>query len=116
MTRRKIYVGGTLEDAARRVAEAWNKAARGEAVEPEDNVTFVSWSALSTVMTDRRHELLRHLHRAPAPSLRSLARDLGRDYKRVHADVAALAAVGLIRRDGRTLRADYSAIETRIML
>lgn len=116
MVKRKIYVGGTLEDAAGRVAEIWNKAARGEAVEPEGNVTFVSWSALSKVMTDRRHELLRHLHRTPALSLRSLARDLGRDYKRVHEDVAALTAVGLIRREGRTLPADYSAIETRITL
>lgn len=67
-------------------------------------------------MTDRRHELLRHPHRAPAPSLRSLARDLGRNYKRVHEDVAALAAVGLIQRDGRTLRADCNTIETRITL
>lgn len=42
MAKRTIYVGGTLEDAAKRVAEIWRKAARGEAVEPEDNVTFVS--------------------------------------------------------------------------
>lgn len=116
MVNRRIYVGGTLEDAAKRVADIWNKAARGEVVEAEDNITFLSWSALSKVMTDRRHELLRHLHRTPAPSLRSLARELGRDYKRVHADVTALAAIGLIQRDGRSLRADYSAIEARITL
>jgi len=41
--------------------------ARGEAVEPQDNVTFVSWSGLAAVMTDKRHEILRHLRRHPAP-------------------------------------------------
>src|SRR5690606_41303388 len=65
----------------------------GEAVEAEDNVTFTSRSALASVMSDKRHELLKHLHRHPAPSLRALARELGRDYKRVYEDVAALASV-----------------------
>lgn len=76
MTKRNIFVSHTaLDDAAKRFAEVWKKAERGEAVEPEDNVSFVSWSALSAVMTDKRHELLRHLHRNPAPSMRALARD-----------------------------------------
>ncbi len=111
-----IYVGGSLEDAARRVADAWHRAERGEAVEPQDNVTFLSWSALASVMTDRRHELLRYLHQHPADSIRALARDLGRDYKRVYEDVRALTAVGLIERDGDTLRADYDEIDAKITL
>jgi hypothetical protein len=40
MTRRRIIIGGGLEEAAGRVAEAWHRAERGETVEPEDNVTF----------------------------------------------------------------------------
>jgi hypothetical protein len=40
MTKRRIIIGGTLGEAAKRVAEAWNRAERGETVEPEDNVTF----------------------------------------------------------------------------
>jgi predicted transcriptional regulator len=112
--KKSIHVGGGLREAARRVATAWHRAARGEKVTSQDNVTFVSWSALAAVMTDKRHELLRHLHREPAPSIRALARALGRDYKRVHADVAALAAVGLVeQRDGR-LRADYDEIQAVI--
>lgn len=63
MTKRTLIVGGDLEQAARRVAKAWHRAERGETVEPEDNVTFVSWSALASVMSDKRHELLEHLHR-----------------------------------------------------
>jgi predicted transcriptional regulator len=112
--KKRIRVGGGLREAAQRVATAWRRAARGERVKPQDNVTFASWSALAAVMTDKRHELLRHLHREPAPSIRALARALGRDYKRVHADVEALTAVGLVElRDGH-LRADYDEIQAVI--
>ncbi len=116
MTKRNIIVGGTLEDAARRVAEAWRRAQRDEAAEAEDNVTFVSWSGLASVMTDKRHEILRHLHQRAAPSVRALARELGRDYKRVHADVAALESVGLVERGADGLHADYDEIRTVIAL
>lgn len=67
-------------------------------------------------MTDRRYELLRHLHSHPAPSIRALARDLGRDFKRVHADVVALEAIGLIERDEGMLRADYDEIRAAILI
>lgn len=114
--RKNIHVGGTLADAAKRVATVWNRASRGERVRATDTVTFVSWSALASVMTDKRHELLKHLHQHPAASIRGLARSLGRDYKRVHEDVSALAEVGLVERDGESLHADYSEIRTVIAL
>ena len=116
MTKRTIIVGGGLEEAARRVAEAWRRDERGETVEPEENVTFTSWSALASVMSDKRHELLKHLHRHPARSLRALARELGRDDKRVYEDVAALASVGLVERGEDGLYADYDEIRTVITL
>jgi hypothetical protein len=76
--KKTIIVGGSLKDAGARVADAWRRAERGEPVEPEDHVTFVSWSALASRMTDKRYELLRRLHRQPAVSVRALARDIGR--------------------------------------
>ncbi len=112
-----ITVGGSLDDAAERVIEALNRVECGEHVEPQDNVTFVSWSALAAVMTDKRYELLRHLHVRPAASIRGLARDLGRDYKRVHADLAALAAVGLVEHDESGVwRVEWEEIHTTIRL
>lgn len=116
MTKRTIIVGGSLEEAARRVAEAWHRAEGGEPVEVEENVTFASWSALASAMSDKRYELLKHLHRHSAPSLRALARELGRDYKRVYEDVAVLESVGLVERDQDGLRADYDEIRTVIAL
>ena len=114
--KKQVIVGGSLEAAAARVADAWHRAERGDKVEAQDNVTFLSWSALASQMTDKRYELLRHLHRRPAASIRALARDLGRDFKRVYEDVAALAAIGLIEREGRMLRADYDEIRASIFL
>ena len=112
--KKQVIVGGSLEEAAARVASAWRRAERGERVKPEDNVTFVSWSALASHLSDKRYELLRHLHRHPATSIR--ARGLGRDFKRVHQDVKALEAIGLVERHGDVLTADYNEIRASIRL
>ena len=114
--KKQVLVGGTLRDAGRRFIDAWNRAERGEVVEPEDNVTFVSWAALSAVMTQKRYELLRHLHLHPAASIRALSRDVGRDFKRGHEDVTALESIGLIERADGQLRADYDMINTSIFM
>src|SRR6266576_593105 len=58
-----------------------------------------------------RLELLRHVHRHPSRSIRALAIALGRDYRRVHQDVEALAKAGLPDRDVRGLRADYETLK-----
>lgn len=115
--KKQLFVGGTLRDAAARIKEAVRQTEAGSVPEVQDNITFLSWSALAAVMTDKRHALLRHLHRQPAISIRALARDLGRDYKRVHADVTALMAVGLVERDEKGgLHADYGRIDATILL
>ena len=114
--KKQIFVGGSLKDAATRVGDAWHRAERGEEIAVEDNLTFLSWSSLSSSLTDKRYELLRRLHQHPASSIRALARDLGRDVKRVHEDVTALERIGLIDRDGTALRADYSEIRTSILI
>ena len=114
--KRKMHVGGSLGEAAGRVAEAWHRAERGQKVVPQDTVTFLSWSALASVMTDKRHELLRYLRLHPTQGIRALSRALGRDYKRVHEDVRALMAVGLVENDEGTLRADYDEIQASIKM
>jgi predicted transcriptional regulator len=114
---KQVIVGGTLKEAAARAAAAWKRAEQGEIFEAEDTVTFASWSALSAVMTDKRHELLRHLHANPAKSIRELSRSVGRDFKRVHEDVTALERVGLIERgENGSLVAEYSQIQATILI
>jgi len=114
--KKRVYVGASLREAGRRVVNAWHRAEQGKKVTPQDSITFVSWSALASVMTDKRHELLRHLHKHPAAGIRALARALGRDYKRVYEDVQALTAVGLVENDGGILRADYQEIQASIKM
>ena len=88
-----------LELAAAEVLTAWKAAEAGQPREPTDRLYFVSWEALCSVLTPKRYELLRHLSAAPAVSIRALARDLGRDIRRIHEDVVALEQLGLIERD-----------------
>jgi predicted transcriptional regulator len=65
----------------------------------ERHLGFETFETFSRVMTRRRLELLRHVHRHPARSIRALAMALGRDYRRVHQDVEALVQAGLLDRD-----------------
>jgi predicted transcriptional regulator len=109
----EIHVEESTEAMARRFIDAWHRAERGEAIE-EHHLSFESWAGLASVLTPRRLELLRHLRRHPAASIAELARALGRDYKRVHVDVEALAAAGLIDRTPAGLRTDYGEIRATI--
>lgn len=112
----KITVGGAIEQAAsHRFLDAWKRAENGE-VFSEHHLAFESWDALARVLTTKRMELLRYVHRHPVSSVRALAKALGRDYSNVHADVQALSAAGLLEIAKGGLRADYDAIETRIAI
>ena len=112
----KVIVGRTAASMATDFLAAWKRAERGEAAAPQRIVSFESWEALSAVMTSERYRLLRHLHAHPEHSVSALARSLGRQYRRVHADVTALEGAGLIERvDGEVrVLADSIAAEIRL--
>jgi predicted transcriptional regulator len=111
----KIIVGGAVEDDGGAFVDAWRRSERGEAVH-ERVLAFESWEGLARVITGERYRLLRHLHAHPEPSVSALARALGRQYRRVHADVAALEQVGLIARDDGVVRAMADRIGVEIRL
>lgn len=117
MSKLKIHVGDSLEVIGERVKDAVRRDRRGERVR-EFHLTFDSFETLAKVLTPRRLELLRHVHRRPAASIRALAQALGRDYRRVHDDVEALTEAGLLERAdaGTGVSAPFDAIETRIAL
>jgi predicted transcriptional regulator len=79
-------------------------------------LSFESWEGLAKVMTGERYRLLRHLHIRAEPSVSALARALGRQYRRVHADVAALEKVGLLDRSEGMVRAAVDRIDASIRL
>ena len=115
MTKLDVHVGGSFRESKQRILGAVARAVKGETVN-EDHVTFASWDALARVMTSKRFEMLRHLHKNPEINVAALARSLGRDYKRVHEDVDVLLEAGLIERDNGTFRAQYDEIRTLIAL
>ncbi len=94
----EVEVGRTLDDVGAEFIAAWKAAEAGQPVAGDDRLVFRDWAALCTVLTPRRYDLLRHLRRAPATGVRALARALDRDIRRVHADVVALADLGLVTR------------------
>lgn len=115
MTDTRIIVGGDTNDDAAAFLAAWHRAERGEVAE-ERVLAFESWETLASVLTGERYRLLRHVHAHPEPSVSALARALGRQYRRVHADVAALEDAGLIDRASGTVRATADTIRAEIAL
>jgi predicted transcriptional regulator len=116
MSNVKVTVGGAMEkDATRRFVKAWKRAERGESFQ-ERHLAFESWDALARVLSGKRLELLRHVHRHKVGSVRALAKALSRDYSNVHADVQALADAGLLEISDDGVRADYDVIETKIAM
>ena len=111
----RIIVGGDLGDDAAAFLDAWHRAERGEAVS-ERVLAFESWEGLARVLTGERYRLLRHVHAHPESSVSALARSLGRQYRRVHADVAALERVGLLDRTQGGVRATADSINAEIRL
>src|ERR1700728_3703902 len=102
----KVTVGGPMEDeASRRFIGAWRRAEHGETFQ-ERHLAFENWDALARVLTGKRMELLRYVHRHNTTSVRALAKALGRDYSNVHADVQALTEAGLLDATDGGVRAD----------
>ena len=106
----QVHVGETMEDVGARFVEAWHRMEGGEEVN-EKHVSFADWETMVRVLSPKRLELLRHVHQSPARNIRVLAFALGRNYRRVHEDVGALEAAGLLDRDKEGLRAEYDAFD-----
>jgi predicted transcriptional regulator len=109
----RIHVGESMEHVGARFIDAWHRMERGEEVN-EKHVSFANWDTMVRVLSPKRIELLRHVHQHPAKNIRDLAKALGRDYRRVHEDVEALEAAGLLDRGKEGVRADYDAFDVRM--
>jgi predicted transcriptional regulator len=109
-----IHVGGSFADDARRILAATQRAEAGEPVEPEAHISFQDWETFFRILTPTRIALLRHVHAHGAPSVRALSQAIGRDYRRVHGDVEAMVAAGLIERRGTALATEWDGSDADI--
>jgi predicted transcriptional regulator len=115
MTKRRrvqIHVEG-LAESGRRFVEAWRRAERGELVH-EEYLSFERLEDLLATLTPKRIELVRFVRRHPNLSIAAVARELGRDYKRVHGDVRALESAGLLELGPEGLRAPFAEVDARL--
>lgn len=110
----KLHVG-SIDEMGKRFIGAWHQLERGEAVK-ETNLTFFSLEAMMSALSPKRLALLRYVHQHSARTVAELAKTLGRDYKRVHDDVSALAHAGLITRDENGIRAPYDNVQAIVSL
>jgi predicted transcriptional regulator len=91
--------------------------ARGEAVQKEKKVSFVSVEAFRKALTPRRLELLRVVKTAKPASINQLAKLVRRDIRNVADDVSFLTQVGLLKikqMDNRSApEVEYDEIDLR---
>lgn len=119
MKEQKISIGiGSVEDATREVIKAWHRAERGQTpLEPQAKILFTELETLVRMLTPRRLELLKHLRRTGATSIRALSKALGRDYKNVHGEVVELVRLGLIERtDKGLIQVPWDEIDAHLRL
>jgi predicted transcriptional regulator len=107
MNKLQIHVGGSFSDDAARILAAAARAETDRPVEAESHVSFEDWETFFRVLSPTRIALLRYIHAHDVPSVRSLSQAVGRDYRRVHGDVDALLAAGLIERRGTALMTEW---------
>src|SRR4051794_9775226 len=105
----ELRIGGSLDESLNRFADVWKRAAAGEQVKPQKIISFENWETLTALLTGERLRLLKPLAAHPERSVRALAQALGRDYSRVHGDVVALEASGLVERSDTEVRAAVDA-------
>lgn len=98
-----IQIGGSAEEIGEAFITAWHRAEAGDLTPERPVLVFESLNGFKAAFSNARLEILDALADAPAPSITALAGRVGRPYRRVYDDVAALASTGAIRKTGRQL-------------
>ena len=113
-----VKVAEPVEDMLKRARSTMERLeAGGSAPEPYFGIGFESVAQMVAVLTPKRLELLSWLSLQGPLTVAALARGLGRDYKNVHGDVAALEDWSILAReqDGR-VSVPWDEIDLRLPL
>ena len=101
---KKLYVRVSApDDALDRFEAAWHLASGRAAPAPLAVLSFANLPLLMKNLTPARWELIKQLKASGPSRIFALAKQLQRDYKNVHTDVARLLELDLMERapDGR---------------
>jgi predicted transcriptional regulator len=116
--KKQIKIGvGDATTTAKEFIDIWKRAESGEKIEEKQHLYFENLEMLLKTLTTGRWALLKILRENGPMSIRSLANELGRDYKNVHTDVRNLEYVGLIdHTDDGKIRVPWDVVEAKLML
>jgi predicted transcriptional regulator len=106
---------GSIDEMGKRFIGAWHRLKQGEQVD-ETHLTFFNLETMLATLSPKRLALLRQIHRRPVSTVAELAKNLGRDYKRVHEDVTSLVNAGLLERDKDGIRTPYDKVQAIVSL
>lgn len=111
-----IHIGTVDKDKAfDRFVDAWHRAEKVEIQAPEVHLKFEDLATL--LSPPRRFEILKHLRRNDAMSIRALSKALDRGTKDVHSDVRALEEAGLVERtEACQVQIPWGVIDARLSL
>ena len=106
-----VTVGESIAHNLARAQSAMEALQRGKSPKSHFSVGFTEVGQMLAVFTPKRWELIARLRETGPLTTAELARKLDRDYKNVHADVAALSEWLAVQRteDGR-VQVPWSAI------
>lgn len=97
MSRTVVLRIGSVAQARRELKEDLETIVSGERVRHRREIWFTSLAQLASVLTERRLELLRLIHRKHPRSVAHLARFARRGARSTEADLRALAQLGLVQ-------------------
>ncbi len=113
-----LYVRvSSRDDALDRFEAAWHLASGRAAPAPLAVLSFADLPLLVKNLTPARWDLLKQLKATGPATIFALAKNLQRDYKNVHTDVAQLTALGLIEKTEENLvRIAWDAVRAELRL
>lgn len=116
--KKQLQIGvGDARQTAKGFIEAWKKAEQGDTTDVAYRLHFESLEMLLRVLTPARGVLLRRLRQTGPTSIRTLSRELDRDYKTVHGNVKLLIAAGRIERNADDrVEVPWDVVEARLNL
>ena len=86
----------SFEDGLKHFGEIYEKARKGENVEPEKTLSFVNLGVMKQILTTERLRLLKLIKEKSPKTIYELAKLAQRPYANVFRDVKKLAEMGLI--------------------
>jgi predicted transcriptional regulator len=107
-----------LADMGKEFIKTWRDVEQGKASEaPIERVYFEDIKAFVKILTPRRIEMLKVLHKNGPLTIRALSRVLDRNYKNVHQDIQLLKNIGIVEEtDSGLLAAPFDKIVAEIRL